>query len=329
MTTEATIPTATGEVPVSALGRTLMHEHIFVISPEVQQNWPDYPEQWDEDAQIAEAVQRLTALKAEGFDTLVDLTVIGLGRYVPRVVRVAEQSDVNIVVATGAYVLSELPVYFHYRGPGTPAGGPDRLAEFFVRDITEGITGTGVRAALLKCVTDEAGLTKDVDRVLRSVAHAHRETGAPITTHTHSGLRRGLDQQKVFKEEGVDLTRVVIGHSGDTDDYGYLAELADEGSYLGMDRFGLNTVPFAKRVEIVAEMCRRGYAERMVLSHDTSCFSDMSDPVRRRELNPQWRWTHIPQDVVPALLESGVSQQDIDTMLVDNPRRIFTAQGGY
>ncbi|MEU1521017.1 phosphotriesterase-related protein [Nocardia rhamnosiphila] len=329
MTSEKAVATATGSIPVASLGKTLMHEHIFVTSPEVQQNWPDYPEQWDEEEQIAEAVRRLAALKAEGFDTLVDLTVIGLGRYVPRVVRVAEQADVNVIVATGAYVLNELPVYFHYRGPGTPAGGPDRLAEFFVRDITEGITGTAARAAILKCVTDEAGLTKDVDRVLRSVAHAHRETGVPITTHTHSGLRRGLDQQKVFREEGVDLSRVIIGHSGDTDDYHYLEELASNGSYLGMDRFGLETVPFEKRVEIVAEMCKRGYANRMVLSHDTSCFSDMSDPVRRRRMNPNWRWTHIPQDVVPALRERGVTQEQIDLMLIENPQQIFGTQGGY
>ncbi|MFC5950423.1 phosphotriesterase [Pseudonocardia lutea] len=324
-----TVPTARGEVAVEALGKTLMHEHIFVTSPEIQQNWPDYPEQWDEEVQIEEAVTRLAALKAAGFDTLVDLTVIGLGRYVPRVVRVAERSEVNIVVATGAYVLSELPVYFHYRGPGTPAGGPDRLAEFFVRDITEGITGTGVRAALLKCVTDEAGLTKDVDRVLRSVAAAHRQTGVPITTHTHSGLRRGLDQQKVFAEEGVDLSRVIIGHSGDTDDYDYLEQLVDAGSYLGMDRFGLDTVSFDKRVEIVATMCERGHARRMVLSHDTSCFSDMSDPVRRRELYPNWKWTHIAEDVLPALRARGVSEDDIDAMLVGNPQRIFARRGGY
>ncbi|WP_207844508.1 phosphotriesterase family protein [Williamsia soli] len=328
-TTSATVDTATGAAPIADLGRTLMHEHIFVTSPEVQQNWPDYPEQWSEDEQIADAVRKLSDLKAAGFDTLVDLTVIGLGRYIPRVVKVAEQSEVNIILATGAYVLSELPVYFHYRGPGTPAGGPDRLAEFFVRDITEGMTGTSARASILKCVTDEAGLTKDVERVLRSVAFAHRETGVPITTHTHSGLRRGLDQQQVFADEGVDLSRVVIGHSGDTDDYEYLQTLADRGSYLGMDRFGLETVSFDKRVEIVAEMCRRGYASKMVLSHDTSCFSDMSDPVRRRHLNPRWKWTHIAEDVVPALLKCGVEQGDIDTMLIENPQRIFGVQGGY
>lgn len=326
---EQTVATARGEIATSGLGRTLMHEHLFVVSPEVQQNWPDYPENWNEDEQIEEAVQRLAAVKAAGIDTLVDLTVLGLGRYVPRVVRVAERAEVNIVVATGAYVLSELPVYFHYRGPGTAAGGPNRLAEFFVRDIVEGITGTGVRAAIIKCVTDEAGVTKDVDRVLRAVAVAHRETGAPITTHTHAGLHRGLDQQRVFAQEGVDLSRVIIGHSGDTDDYDYLEELVAAGSYLGMDRFGLDTVPFDKRVEIVATMCRRGHAGRMVLSHDTSCFSDMSDPERRRVLYPRWRWTHIPQDVVPALLANGVSNDQIDQMLIHNPREIFCHTGGY
>jgi phosphotriesterase-related protein len=133
----------------------------------------------------------------------------------------------------------------------------------------------------------------------------------------------------VFANEGVDLSRVVIGHSGDTDDYEYLQTLADRGSYLGMDRFGLETVSFDKRVGIVAEMCRRGYASKMVLSHDTSCFSDMSDPVRRRQMNPRWKWTHIAEDVVPALLKSGVSQADVDTMLVENPQRIFAVQGGY
>ena len=326
---EQTVATATGRVPVAALGRTLMHEHIFVVNPEVELTWPDAPGQIDEDEQIAEAVSRLTALKAAGFDTLVDLTVFGLGRNIPRVVRVAEQVGVNVIVATGVYVLSELPLYFHYRGPGTAAGGPDRLAEFFIRDITEGIHGTSASAAIIKCVTDEAGLTTDVERVLRSVARAHRETGAPITTHTHAGLRRGLDQQRVFKEEGVDLSRVIVGHSGDTDDYGYLEELIASGSYLGMDRFGLAAVPFAKRVEIVAEMCRRGYADRMVLSHDWSCFMDIVDQADRRRMNPHWGWTHISEEVLPALLERGVSQQQIDQMLIENPRRIFATQGGY
>jgi phosphotriesterase-related protein len=306
-----------------------MHEHIFVLSPEIQQNWPDYDEGWDEDREMARAIEKLREVKAEGISTIVDLTVIGLGRYMPRIARLAAQTDVNIVVATGAYVTEALPYYFHFRGPGAPAGGPEKMTPMFIRDIEDGITGTGVKAGILKCVTDVKGLTLDVERVLRAVAQAHRQTGVPISTHTHSGTKRGLDQHRIFKEEGVDLSRVIIGHSGDTDDYDYLEQLVAEGSYLGMDRFGLETVSFDKRVEIVVEMCSRGHADKMVLSHDTSCFSDLSDPVRRQELYPNWRWTHIPQDVVPALLERGVSPEDIDQMLIHNPRAIFERQGGY
>lgn len=327
--TGKTIDSARGPISTTDLGTTLMHEHIFVLSPEIQQNWPDYDEGWNEEREMANALEKLSEVKAAGVDTIVDLTVIGLGRYIPRIQRLAEQTDVNIIVASGAYVTETLPYYFHFRGPGAPAGGPEKMVPMFIRDITEGIAGTGVKAGILKCVTDAAGLTLDVERVLRAVAQAHRETGVPITTHTHTGLKRGLDQQRIFAEEGVDLSRVIIGHSGDTDDYAYLEELIAEGSYLGMDRFGLETVSFEKRVEIVAEMCSRGHAGKMVLSHDTSCFSDLSDPKRRRELYPNWRWTHIPQDVVPALRKRGVSDEDIDLMLVRNPRTIFEAQGGY
>ena len=329
MTAEQMVATATGPVPVTALGRTLMHEHLFVVNPEVELTWPDAPGQFNEEEQMAEAVTLLTAMKAQGFDTMVELTVFGLGRNIPRVVRVAEQAGVNVIVATGIYVLNEMPLYFQYRGPGSQLGGPDRLAEFFIRDITEGIQGTNVHAAILKCVTDEAGLTTDVERAMRSVARAHRETGVPITTHTHAGLRRGLDQQRIFKEEGVDLSRVIVGHSGDTDDYGYLEELIAQGSYLGMDRFGLPAVSVDKRIEIVVEMCRRGYADRMVLSHDWSCFMDIIDVEERRKMTPHWGWTLIADKVLPALLERGVTQRQIDVMLIENPRRIFTTQGGY
>src|SRR5437773_5391757 len=99
------------------------------------------------------------------------------------------------------------------------------MTDMFVRDIEHGIADTGVKAAILKCATDEPGVTPGVERVLRAVAQAHRATGVPISTHTHALTRVGLEQQRIFREEGVDLTRVVIGHSGDTSDVGYLEEL--------------------------------------------------------------------------------------------------------
>ena len=141
-----------------------------------------------------------------------------------------------------------------------------------------------------------------------------------------------MDQQRIFKEEGVDLSRVVIGHCGDTDDLDYLEELIAAGSYLGMDRFGLDgLLPTAARVAVVAELCRRGHADRMVLSHDASCYLDWIAGESPLGDVPNWHYLHISQDVIPALTKAGVGEEQIDTMLVDNPRRFFETGelGGY
>jgi phosphotriesterase-related protein len=321
------IQTARGPVDSSELGTTLMHEHVFVLDTEFQLN---FPEEWgSEEKRIADAIARLNELKSRGVDTIVDLTVIGLGRYIPRISRIAQQTRLNIVVATGIYTYKDLPLYFHFR-PRPTAHEADQIVEMFVRDITEGIADTGIRAGILKCCTDEPGLTPDVERVLRCIARAHRQTGVPISTHTHAGLRRGLDQQRIFREEGVDLTRVVIGHSGDTTDLGYLEELIRNGSYIGMDRFGLDMIlSFADRVNTVAEMCKRGHAGKMVLSHDAACFMNLLPERALPTMLPNWHFLHIHNDVIPALKKKGVTEEHLRMMLVENPRKIFEQQSRY
>jgi len=319
------VQTVQGPVDTAELGQVLMHEHVFVLTPDVQQN---YPQEWGgEEQRVADAVEKLTALAATGVRTIVDPTVVGLGRYIPRIQRVAEQVELNIVVATGCYTYDDVPFFFHHRGPALNAAlgteVPDPMVDMFVRDVEEGIAGTGVRAAFLKCAIDSPGLTRGVERVMRAVARAHGRTGVPITVHTHPGSRQGLVVQKVFAEEGVDPRRVVLGHSGDTTDADHLSELADAGFLLGMDRFGINLdTTFEARADIVVEMCRRGYAESMVLSQDASCYIDWVDPGVMAMLT-DWRYTHIHEDVLPYLREHGVTDEQIETMLVANPRRYF------
>lgn len=324
----ASVNTVSGPVDTAGLGVTLMHEHVFVTSPEVVQN---YPGTWgDGAAREADAVRRLDELKAVGVDTIVDLTVLGMGRDIPRIARIAERTDLQIVVATGLYTYRDVPMHFHFTGPGTALGGPETMTELFVRDIEEGVAGTAVRAAILKCATDKPGVTAGVERVLRAVAQAHRQTGVPISTHTHARTRRGLEQQHVFAQEGVDLSRVIIGHSGDTTDIAYLEELIANGSYVGMDRFGVDTIlPFDDRVDTVAQMCQRGHADRMVLSQDACCYIDWLPEAHVPVALPHWHYRHIHDDVLPVLRRRGVTDQQIHTMLVDNPRRIFERTGGY
>lgn len=317
----AEVQTVRGPVGTAELGNVLMHEHVFVLSEEIRQNYPGY---WDEEERVADAVSKLAELRAKGISTIVDPTVIGLGRYIPRIQRINEQVDINIVAATGIYTYNDVPFHFHFQGPGTLFDMPEPMVDMFVQDITEGIAGTGVRAGLLKCAIEADGLTPGVERVMRAVAQTHVRTGTPITVHTNVHNESGLTAQRVLAEEGVDLTKVVIGHSGDSTDLDYLGKLADAGSLLGMDRFGLDVLlPFEQRVGTVAELVRRGYAEKIVLSQDASCFIDWFPREKQLAVAPDWHYTHISDDVLPALRERGVTEEQINTMIVDNPRRYF------
>jgi phosphotriesterase-related protein len=314
----ALVETIRGPVDVASLGTTLMHEHVFVLNEEIRQNYPGY---WDEEVRVADAAAKLTRARQRGIDTIADPTVIGLGRDIGRIQRVAALTGISIIVATGLYTFSDVPFYFRYRGRRSGAGGQDPMTEMFVSDITDGIAGTGVKAAFLKCAIDAEGLTRGVQRVLRAVAQAHLATGAPVTVHTHPASRSGLVALGVLREEGADLSRVVIGHSGDTDDLDYLAEVADAGGLLGMDRFGdIDPASFERRVKTVAAMCGRGYAGSMVLSHDQACFIDWLPHNDETAGN----YTHIHDHVLPALARHGVTPAQIETMLVTNPRRYFS-----
>jgi phosphotriesterase-related protein len=329
------IQTVTGPMDSAELGVTLMHEHIFTLTSEVQQN---YPEEWgSEDERVADAVAKLGKAAAAGVRTIVDPTVIGLGRYLPRIQRVAaelgaQQVPLRIVAATGVYTYEDVPFFFHYRGPaldealGTSL--PDPMVDLFVRDIEQGIADTGVRAGMLKCAIDAPGLTPGVERVMRAVAKAHHRTGVPITVHTHPTTRTGLDAKRVLcDEEGVDPGRIVLGHSGDTTDVEHLTELAEAGFVLGMDRFGINLdTTFEARADTLVEMVRRGYGDQLVLSQDASCYIDWIDPEVMAFL-PQWHYTHLFEDVFPYVLDKGVTQGQLDTMLVDVPRRFFEVTG--
>ncbi|MGH3167136.1 MAG: phosphotriesterase family protein [Trebonia sp.] len=309
------VQTALGPVDAGRLGRVLMHEHVFVLTADVQQN---YPGEWgDEDARVADAVGKLRKLPENGIGTIVDVTVIGQGRDIRRIRRIAEQvPDLNIVVATGVYTFDEEPLFFSRR--------PSRvMTGFFVTDITEGITGTPVRAGMLKCAIDEKGLTRGTERVLRAVAAAHRETGAPVTIHTHAAGQHGRAILEVLRQEEADPTRIVLGHSGDSKDPDYLQEMAESGLVLGMDRFGIDHfATFAERSDLVVELCRRGLAGQMVLSHDCSCYLDWFAPGALDGLK-DWHYLHVSQDVLPYLRARGVTEGQIDTMLVRTPARVL------
>lgn len=316
------VETYLGPVDSSTLGVTLLHEHIFVRDRELELNLSIHG--WDPDLYIPRAIRELRELHVQGVRTIVDLTVPGLGRDVRTIAAVASDSEIQIVASTGWYAAISLPLYFRIRGVRQEPGGIDELAQLFIDDILTGIAGTSVRAGMLKCVTDVAGINDDVTRIMRAVATAHLATGVSITTHSHPPSRNGLDQQRLLRACGVPLERVVIGHSGDSDDLGYLRALMDAGSTIGMDRFGMEHVlADERRVRTVLALLRMGYADRMILSQDAAIYSHVTQPEWRARHTPRWRMTHLMDNIVPMLKEGGATELDIHQMLVVNPRHLL------
>jgi phosphotriesterase-related protein len=276
------------------------------------------PSYWDEEREVAAAVAKLERLRGAGIDTLVDPTVFGIGRCVPYIERVNAQVDLNIVVATGIFAFLELPLFFRLRSP-------DDIAAFFIRDIREGVDGTDVKAAFLKFAVEEHGLQADVPLIVKAIAIAHHETNAPIMVHTNAAARTGLTALDALEREGVDPARVVIAHAGDSGDLDYLRAIADRGAALGCDRFpGEHLRPVRDRIKTVVDLLELGYGDRIHLSHDGACFLDFAagDPEVAR-MGLEGDYLFIGEVVVPALREAGVTDAQIDEMMISNAARFL------
>jgi len=316
----ATVETVRGPIDVAGLGPTLMHEHVFVLDPEALQNyghvWGGGAPIWDEEARVADAIAKLRRLREGGIHTIVDPTAIGLGRYVPRIQRVNAEVDLNIIVCTGVYAFLELRGFLGYRTD-------DQLVDLFVREIREGIDDTGVKAAFLKCAVEEHGLVGDIPRILRLIAATAIETGVPVMVHTNAPARTGLLALGALTKAGVDPKRIVIAHAGDSNDLEYLRELAASGASLGCDRFSIEHFnPDERRIETLTALVTEGLTGSIHLGHDAACFYDfMAHNPPFADERPDY--LHITNKIVPALLANGVTPEQVDQMLVANPRRFF------
>jgi phosphotriesterase-related protein len=311
------VQTVLGPIPVEQLGVSLMHEHLVI-------GWPgwvfDPLARFDRSKVSAMLIERLHELKTLGVSTFVDPCPIELGRNPELAAEVAEATGMQIICATGLYNNRlGIPVYFRQRSA-------DEVAEIFIRELTEGIGSSGIRAGLIKCATGLNEITRHEEKSLRAAARAHKATGAPILTHTEAATM-GNEQLDILASEGVDFERVIVGHCCGTANLQYHLGLVDRGVFLGFDRFGLETLfPDRLRIASLAGLLASGHAKHIVLSHDHvghflgRPLSRTSDSQRGM---PKWSYTHLFKEVLPKLRAIGVSEAQVQTMLVDNPRRFF------
>ncbi len=313
----AQIETVSGPLDSSQLGLTLAHEHLRTTFESVRKQWPHL---YDEEQEVARAVSEVKRVMEHGVKTMVDPTCMDLDRDVVLAQKVVEQTGIQLVMCTGIYGEHYTFIPQHFANRET-----EYLADAFVHDIEEGIQGSDVKAAFLKCAVDEPGISEHVDKVLRACAQASKRTGRPIMAHSHPGTRRGLEEMAIFTEEGIDPKLVQIAHTGDTDDLDYIEELLATGCYIGMDRYGLDIIlPTEKRNATVAELCNRGYADRMTLSQDAVVNFDWF-PEQMRELVPNWHYTYLFDEVLDQLRELGVTDDQIATMMEQNPAAWLSA----
>jgi phosphotriesterase-related protein len=320
----AFVETVTGRATASDLGMTLVHEHLLIGYPGWQM---DALAPFDRAAARSRAVDRLQELRSFGVATFVDPCPMDLGRDVEFMADVAQRSGMRIVCATGAYKEDEGLTYTFGALP------VEDITAIYVKELTEGIGGSGIRAGLVKVATGSGSISTYERKLLVAGGRAAAAVGCPVLTHT-DGASLGLEQIAILIAQGVPPHRILVGHSDGRDDHAYHRALADQGAYVGFDRFGIETLaPDAQRIESVARMVSAGYATSICLSHDAVCGSWLGRPVfhgkavvtaeQMARALPDWEPTHLFKRILPRLRERGVTEADVHTILVDNPRRYF------
>jgi phosphotriesterase-related protein len=306
-----------GPIELKSLGTTLSHEHVIVSSGGIPQIYPEFIQR---EKSIEKGISRLSAAKKEGVDTIIDVTTLDLGRDINVLKQVSEGSEVNIICATGTW--RDIPRAFWN-------STPDAIAALYIREIEQGIENTNIKAGIIKVANDKGGVTREGELILRAAARAQKHTNTPISTHTWAPDRVGEQQVRIFEDENVDLNRVYIGHSNDTMDIHYLEGLMDKGVWLGLDRYPggreFGTPDWIKRTEILFKLITDGYGKKLMLSHDWSVTLS-NVPVEfinsRNKQNPD-DYLFIHRNVLPMLKNLGASSEQVDDLMINNPRRFF------
>ena len=311
------INTVTGTIKPEELGRTLMHEHIFVQygkpSPETMHPGPKF------DEIMSVCTGYIDQLKNYGVASIVDPTTVDLGRNVPLMTALAEKTGFNIVCCTGIYSTGTYINMCEELG-----GGWERIAEFFIKELTEGIDNTSVKAGIIKVVTGYPEVSALEREILLAAAKASVATGAPIITHTEGVL--GDEQQEILGEAGVPLNKIIVGHSCISTNFNYHMQIIKEGSYIGFDRFGMEGgMPDEVRAASIVKLIKAGCASRIIVSHD-SVWYWVGGPNPCSTQYANWKPTNFFERVIPMLKYEGITDDDIDAMLKENPRRFFSGE---
>lgn len=316
------IQTTTGTALPEELGKTLVHEHLLAGFPgwELDAKAPKFKRA----EAMARAKDQLQELIGLGVGTFVDPCPMDLGRDPEFMAEAAQQSGMRIVCTTGAYfeaqgntmTFRQLPV--------------EEITEIYIKEIEEGIGETGIKAGAVKIATGLRVVSDYERKLVTAGMRAAKATGVPVISHTE-GATCGHDQIDIAVAENLPMGQLLVGHSDGTTDPWYQRSLVERGPFIGFDRFGISLFQSDEvRITNMLKLVEAGHLDKILISHDSiSCWLGRPMPYAPTweamlAMLPDWRSTHIFRKVIPQLRERGLSERQIDTILIDNPRRLFS-----
>jgi len=309
------IRTVTGEIEISQLNYVLMHEHLKIGYA----GWhldPFSPKYIKEEVK-ERAVDLLSELKSHGVNCIVDPCPMELGRDPEFMAEISQLSGVYIVCSTG-FDLEERGNLLAIRRLST-----EQILEIYLKEIEDGIGETGIRPGIIKAATGYNAITSYEEKCLTAASMAASQSGLSIITHTEKGTM-GLEQVRLFNQFGVASNKCLIGHCCANHDLSYHVGIMEEGAYVGFDRFGNNF--FAKdemRIGTLTGLIHMGYSKQLMISCDSVCHYMGRMPFPKDSIK-NWNPLYIFNGVIPSLREKGVTMEQINTILSDNPKRYFS-----
>ena len=299
-----------GSVEIDALGLILPHEHLFtdLRGPHV----PDYA-RGDPSMVVQVVAPYLADAEAAGVTALVECSTVGVGRNLEILEHLAQATSIQIVPPTGVYRDAFIPEALREKRQ-------EELAELWTKELTEGIEGTSIRAGFIKLAMSDDGPTALEVRNLNAAARASHNTGAVIASHTIGGRIAGAEMD-VLEAAGLDLHRFIWVHAQTEPDVSIVKAAARRGAYVELDSVGAPYQSQTDLIDTVIALIESGLTEHILLSHDAGWYQ----PGRPDGLPESgYRgYTALGRDFIPALLERGVSDEQIHQITVKNPGTAF------
>jgi phosphotriesterase-related protein len=345
------IPTANGEIAPEELGFTAPHEHMFLkidawIDPNADPTLLNAPVTMDiladlkwKDGQSRDnsilsssedALVELRRFKNSGGRSVIDVSPIGTGRDVVKLSSLEKAADVNIIIATGWYTDASYP-------PLVKESTPEQLVQIMIEELSEGIEGTEIRAGIIGELGCSEPLTPNEQKVLAAGAKAQSSTRVPLTVHTalfdvdnKRHAQQAIQELEILRKNDADLSKVYISHMDFTcSDIGYQEKIMDDyGVILDYDTFGQEQfydnifvgaggVSDKERIAALVNLLSRGYEKQLMLS------CDVCEKIHLRKYGG-WGYSHVLENIIPLLRVGGVSERQIETMTIHNPRALFS-----